>query len=199
MDDFLEQVAYKKGNLLSTLLYISCWFVVITCGLNAALCLFSIIGVDYETGATQFSLVNLIGAVISGGIAYFAWRGADYSRVEYDYTFTNGVFDVSRVMNNKRRKYLTSLELKEVIRCGPAKGPAFAKTLNEPNIKKHNWFVNRGAKLYYFYFQKKGGKHMIVVELTDEMIEMMRSKPSYIQRGAWYDADGTQSYGKSIS
>jgi len=199
MDDFMEQVAYKKGSIINTLLYISCWFVVITCGLNAAMSLFSVIGVNYETGAMQFSFINLIITVISGGIAYFAWRFADYSRVEYDYTFTNGVFDVSRVMNNKRRKYLTSIELKDVIRCGPAKGSAFMKTLNEPNIKKHNWFVNRDAKLYYFYFQKKGGKHLIVVELTDAMIEMMRSKPNYIQRSAWYDENGMQSYGKSIS
>jgi len=199
MDDFLEQVAYKRNNILSALLFISCWFVVIVLGINAALCLFSVVGVNYETGTTQFSLINLILAVVCGGIAYFAWRAADYSRIEYDYTFTNGVFDVSRVMNNKRRKYLTSLEMKEVIRCGPAKGPAFMKTLNEPGIKKHNWFINRDAKLYYFYFQKKGGKHMIVVELSDEMVAMMRSKPSYIQRGAWYEADGTQNYGKSIS
>lgn len=199
MDDFMEQVAYRKGNILQTLLFVCCWFVVITCGLNAAMSLFSILGVNYETGATQFSFINLVLAVIFGGIAFFAWRFADYCRVEYDYTFTNGVFDVSRVLNNKRRKYLTSIELKEVIRCGPAKGPAFAKTLKEPGIKTHNWFVNRGAKLYYFYFQKKGGKHLVVVELTDAMVEMMRSKASYIQRGAWYDSDGNQSYGKRIS
>ncbi|MBR6767218.1 MAG: hypothetical protein IKM02_04635 [Clostridia bacterium] len=199
MDDFMEQVAYKRSNILSTLLYLSCWLVVILCALNAVMNLYGIIGIDYETGTTKFSLISLIMTVIFGGIAFFAWRAADYSRVEYDYTFTNGVFDVSRVMNNKRRKYLTSIEMKEVIRCGPAKGPAFTKTLNEPNIKKHNWFINRDAKLYYFYFQKKGGKHVIIVELTDAMIEMMRSKSSYIQRGAWYDADGTQNYGKSIS
>lgn len=199
MDDFMEHVAYKRSNILSTLLYFSCWLVVILCGLNAVLNLYGIIGVDYETGATKFSLISLIMTVVFAAIAYFAWRAADYSRVEYDYTFTNGTFDISRVMNNKRRKYLTSIEMKEVIRCGAAKGPAFMKTLNEPGIKKHNWFVNRDAKLYYFYFQKKGGKHVIIVELTDAMVEMMRSKPNYIQRGAWYEADGSQNYGKSIS
>jgi len=40
---------------------------------------------------------------------------------------------------------------------------------------------------------------VIIVELTDAMVEMMRSKPNYIQRGAWYEADGSQNYGKSIS
>ena len=82
--------------------------------------------------------------------------------------------------------------MKDVIRCGPAQGQAFAKTLNEPGIKRHNWFVNREANLYFFYFQKKGLKHVIILELNQEMIDMIRSK-SYLQRGVWYDADGKQS------
>jgi len=102
------------------------------------------------------------------------------------------------VLNNKRRKYLTALEMKDVIRCGPATGPAFAKTLNEPGIKRHNWFVNREANLYYFYFQRKGVKHMIVLELTQEMVDMIRSR-SYLPREAWYDAEGKQSYGVRVS
>ena len=89
-------------------------------------------------------------------------------------------------------RYLTALEMKNVIRCGPAAGPAFMKTLNEPGIKRHNWFVNREANLYYFYFQRKGMKHLIVLELTQEMVDMIRSK-SYLQKGVWYDADGKQS------
>ena len=72
------------------------------------------------------------------------------------------------------------------------------KTLNEPGVKRHNWFVNREANLYFFYFQKKGLKHVIVLELTNEMIEMIRSK-NYLPRGTWYEADGSQKYGAGIS
>ncbi len=134
--------------------------------------------------------------MVFGGIAFLLWRRADYCKMEYDYSFTNGTLDVSRVLNNKRRRYLTALEMKDVVRCGPAKGPAFVKTLNEPNIKKHNWFLNRDAKLYYFYFIKKNVKHMAVMELSDEMVAMIRSK-SYLQRGVWADEDGKSSYGVS--
>ena len=105
---------------------------------------------------------------------------------------------VSRVLNNRRRTYLTSINVGDVIRCGPAQGPAFAKTLHEPGAKRHNWFVNRESMLYYFFFEKKGARHIIILELSDDMVALIRSK-KYLQRGAWYEADGTQNYGKGIS
>lgn len=198
MDDFLETYAVRRSQGLFTLLYYLCWVFIIVFGLIAAFSLTSIVGVNPETGGMVFVWQNLVLTLLTGGAAFLLWRMSDNCRVEYDYTFTNGNLDVCRVLNNKRRKYLTALEMKDVIRCGPATGPAFAKTLSEPGIKRHNWFVNREANLYYFYFQRKGLKHVIVLELPQEMIDMIRSK-KYLPREAWYDAEGRQSYGKSIS
>ena len=198
MDDFLEIYAIRRKQGLYTAIYYLCWLMLLVCGLIAAISLSGILGMDQETGSMRFSLVNLVGTVVFGGAAFLLWRGSDNCRVEYDYTFTNGILDVSRVLNNKRRKYLTALEMKNVIRCGPAAGPAFMKTLNEPGVKRHNWFLNRDAHLYFFYFQKKGVKHVIILELNQEMVAMIRSR-SYLQRGVWYEADGSQKYGGSIS
>ena len=198
MDDFLEIIAYRRRQGLYTLLYYVCWAFIILFALTAAFSLANIIGMNPETGGMLFSWQSLLMTLVFGGAAFLLWRASDNCRVEYDYTFTNGNLDVSRVLNNKRRKYLTALEIKDVIRCGPAKGPAFAKTLNEPGIKRHNWFVNREANLYFFYFQKKGLKHVIILELTDEMVDLIRSK-RYMQLGVWYDAEGKQSYGAGIS
>ncbi|MBQ3270099.1 MAG: hypothetical protein IJH09_09280 [Clostridia bacterium] len=192
MDDFLEIVAFRRRQGMYTALYFFCWGFIIAFGLIAAFTLANIVGVNPETGGMLFSWQSLLLTLAFGAAAFGLWRASDSCRVEYDYTFTNGNLDVSRVLNNKRRKYLTALEMKDVIRCGPAAGPAFAKTLNEPGIKRHNWFVNREANLYFFYFQKKGLKHVIVLELTQEMVDMIRSK-SYLQKGVWYDADGKQS------
>lgn len=195
MDDFLEQVARRRHQGVFTLMYVLMWVVIVISGFSALMYLMNIMGVDAE-GNFRFNFIALIFAVVFGGIAFLLWRRADYCKMEYDYSFTNGTLDVSRVLNNKRRRYLTALEMKDVVRCGLAKGPAFVKTLNEPNIKKHNWFLNRDAKLYYFYFIKKNVKHMAVMELSDEMVAMIRSK-SYLQRGVWADEDGKSSYGVS--
>lgn len=198
MDDFLEIIAIRRHQGLYTLLYYCCWLLIIVLAMLAAMSLTNIVSMNPETGGIMFSWMSLVATAVFGAAAFGLWRLSDNCRVEYDYTFTNGNLDVSRVLNNKRRKYLTALEMKDVIRCGPAAGPAFAKTLNEPGIKRHNWFVNRDANLYFFYFQKKGVKHVIVVELTDPMVELIRSK-NYLQRGVWYDADGSQRYGAGIS
>ena len=198
MDDFLEIIAVRRNQGLFTALYYVCWLLIIVFALLAAFFLTNVVGVNPETGSMVFVWQGLVMALLFGGAAFLLWRASDHCRVEYDYTFTNGNLDVSRVLNNKRRKYLTALEMKDVIRCGPAAGPAFAKTLNEPDIKRHNWFVNREANLYYFYFQRKGVKHMIVVELTQEMVDMIRGR-NYLPREAWYDAEGRQSYGVRVS
>ena len=140
----------------------------------------------------------LLVALAFGGLTFLLFRVKDECRVEYDYAFTNGNLDVSKVMNERRRRYLCAMDTKDVISCGPAQGPAFQKALNEPGVKTHNWFVNRDAKLYYFYFQRKNMKHVIIVELNDEMVAMIRSK-NYLPRGVWYDENGNSSYGASIS
>ena len=138
MDDFLEIVAARRNQGLFTALYYACWLLIIVFALLAAFFLTNVVGVNPETGSMVFVWQGLVMALIFGGAAFLLWRASDHCRVEYDYTFTNGNLDVSRVLNNKRRKYLTALEMKDVIRCGPAAGPAFAKTLNEPDIKRHN-------------------------------------------------------------
>lgn len=194
MDDFLEQVARRRRQGAYTVIYFLTWVMIVIGGFSAIMYLTNIIQAT-ETGI-RFDFISLILALIFGGVTYLLWRRADYCRMEYDYSFTNGTLDISQVLNNKRRRYLTALEMKDVIRCGPAQGPAFMKVLNEKDLKKHNWFLNRDAKLYYFYFVKKNVKHLAVVELTDEMVELIRSK-SYLQRGVWTDADGKTSYGVS--
>ena len=200
MDDFLETVVARKKQGAYTLLYMVCWVFLVLFGLIAAFSLANIISADQQTGSISFSWQALLMTLAFGGAAFLLWRHKDACRLEYDYTFTNGTLDVSRVYNNRRRRYLTALEMKDVIRCGPAAGPAFAKTLNEPDIKRHNWFLNREANLYFFYFVKKGQKHVIILELHQEMIEMIRSsKRNYLPRDAWYDKDGKQTYGRSIS
>ena len=141
MDDFLEQVARRRKQGLYTLLYVFLWFIVVISGLNAMIWLPQFLGAT-ETGMT-FRFIPLAIGLVSAGIAFLAWRRTDYCRVEYDYSFTNGILDVSKVLNNRRRRYLTALNMKDVVRCGPAKGPAFQKTLQESGLKKHNWFLNR--------------------------------------------------------
>ncbi len=195
MDDYLETVARRKHQGMYTAIYFLTWVLIVLFGFYALLNFSSFIVSDAD-GGVQFNWQGLIVAVVTGGIAFLLWRRNDYCRMEFDYTFTNGILDVGQVLNNKRRRYLTALDMKDVVRCGPTQGATFEKTLRESGLKKHNWFLNRDANLYYFYFVKNNVKHLAVLELTDEMVAMIRSK-SYLPRGAWAADDGKSGYGVS--
>ena len=193
MDDFLEQTAVRQKQGAFTLFYYLAWAAMIFVGLIALFSLTNIVGMDPETGGVSFRWPFLLSAAVFGGLTFLFFRLKDECRVEYDYAFTNGSLDISKVMNERRRRYLCALETKDVISCGPASGPAFQKALKEPGVKVHNFFVNREAPLTFFYFQKKGVKHVIVLELNRDMLNLIRQK-KYLQMGVWHDEDGKSAY-----
>ena len=59
---------------------------------------------------------------------------------------------------------------------------SFQRYVSMPGLKKSNWFLNRDGNLFYFFYQKNNEKHMIVIEPTDEMIEMIKL---YLPRGVY--------------
>ena len=66
------------------------------------------------------------------------------------------------------------MRVKNVEAFGPVNGQAFQRYVSMPNVKKDNWFLNRGAELYYFYFAKEGQKRKIIIEPSEEMVEMIK-------------------------
>ena len=45
-----------------------------------------------------------------------------------------------------------------------------------------NWFLNREAELYFFYFSKDQEKKMIILEPSSSLVDYIRK---YIPRDAW--------------
>jgi len=131
-----------------------------------------------------FSVPMLILLLVNAGLAVYLFLFRDRLRTEYEYTFTNGTLDFAQVYNNKKRKNLGSLNCKTVDAFGPVEGQAFARYSSMPGIKHTRWFLNRGAKLYYFYFQKEGNKRLIVLEPNDQLVEYIRF---YLPHGAYQD------------
>ena len=176
LDNFREEVAAKRNRTLSNLMYGLAWVAMILSALVAMMFFSSI-----STG--NFQLLPIVSFLLFGGIAVLIWFKKDNLRIEYDYTFTNGDLDVSKVLGNTRRKYLTSLPMKNVESAGRVTDPSFQRYITMKDVKKHNWFLNRDNNLCYIYFVKKSVKHVIVVEPSDEMVEM--AKP-YMGYGVWH-------------
>ena len=174
MDHFLEEVVVKRNNTLNRILYYLSWAIIILSALTASITL--------GTLSANFNWFSVAVIVISAGIAVYTWFFHDKLLTEYEYTFTNGSLDFAEVYNNKKRKSLGSLNVKNVEAFGKVASPSFQRFLSMPGIKRMNWFLNRDAELYYFYFSKESSRKMIILEPSEEMVDYIRH---YLPNGAW--------------
>lgn len=183
MDNFKEEVVVKRSQGLNTVIYYFSWIVLVVFGMIGVIELYAAIG---TIGRGSFAWVDLVISLVMIGIAVLLWLKKDTLRVEYEYTFTNGILDVSEVLNNSKRKYLAEIPLSLVESCGSVNHPSFQRYLNDKSVKTHNWFLNRDADLIYLYFVKNNVRHLAVIEPSKEMQQMMRYK-NYLGFGVWQE------------
>lgn len=174
MDNFKEDIAVNRRPLLYNILYVICWVFVVVFGLYAMLSLQMIF--------YAFDWVTLISTVITAAVAVALFLVKDNLKVEYEYTFTNGTIDFAKVMRGARRKELGSMNLQNIAACGHVAHDSFRKFLAMNDVQKRNWFLNRDGNLFYFYYVKENKKHMIVIEPSEEMVDMIRN---YVQAGVY--------------
>lgn len=179
LDNFREEVVVKRNRGLNSLLYALCWVGIVVFGLIGLLNFSTVMRLSFD----QAWFFGLGAFVVFGGAAFLLFRNKDNLRTEYEYTFTNGTLDVAKVLGNTRRKYLTALDVKSVESCGEVTHASFQRFITMKDVKKHNWFLNREAHLYYFYFTKNAVKHVIVLEITEEMLGLVRK---YLPFGAYH-------------
>ena len=180
-DHFLEEVVIKHKNGLNRALYLISWVLIVATGFLALLS-FSAVTSGITTG--RFSWMDLVMFLLCGGICAYTFFFHDKILTEYEYTFTNGALDFAEVYNNKKRKSLGSLNVRNVDAFGKVNSNSFQRYISMPGIKRMNWFLNREAELYYFYYAKDQSKNIIILEPSEEMTDMIRK---YLPRGAWQE------------
>lgn len=176
MDNYREEIIIRRNQTLNQILYVLCWVVIV---------IFGIIGLFFLQStilSLNFNVVGIVIFVITGGIAVLTFLKKDNLRLEYEYTFTNGEMDFAKVLGNQKRKEMGTMRVRNVEACGKVASPAFQRYVSMPGIRKDNWFLNRDADLLYFYFQKEGNKRLIIIEPSEEMVQMIRG---YLGQGAW--------------
>ena len=122
----------------------------------------------------SFSVSVLVMALLSGAAAAVLFFFKDNFKTEYEYSFTNGSLDFAKVLRSARRKELGSMNVANVAACGHVAHQSFQKFLAMKDVNKRNWFLNRDGNLFYFYYVKENRKNMIIIEPSEEMVEMIR-------------------------
>ena len=166
MDHFKEEVVISRKRFLNDLMYLFCWMLVVVFGLNAFVMLQGVM--------FSFSVSVLVLALLSGAAAAVLFFFKDNFKTEYEYSFTNGSLDFAKVLRSARRKELGSMNVANVMACGHVAHESFQKFLAMKDVNKRNWFLNRDGNLFYFYYVKENKKNMIIIEPSEEMVEMIR-------------------------
>ena len=169
MDHFREESVSRYRAGISSFLYIVGWMLMI---------LFGIIAIFGASGLMSMRniLYNAILLAGGGGLAYGAYVFKNNQRIEYDYTFTNGTFDIAKVINNNKRKRVLSLNVRELDQVAHTSDPGFQKALANPAVKKkYNCFLNRGGGLYYAIMIHDGQKSLLVFEPSKEMLKLFKT------------------------
>ena len=165
-DQFKEDIVSPRSTVLQNLLYIACWILIVICGVYAFLML--------QVVTVQFSVQGLIMLLVSAGIVVLMFLYKDRAKVEYEYSFTNGNLDFAKVFRQVRRQELGSMDVRKVTACGHVAHESFQRYLSMKDVEKKNWFLNRDGNRFYFYYVKDNKKHMIIIEPSEEMVEMIR-------------------------
>jgi len=166
-DNVREETIKKRRNVLNMILYVLAIIWALLFGLMAAICLNALFSND-------LSLANIVLFVILAGSALLLWFGKDYLRVEYEYSFTNGVVDIAQVINNRRRKELASFRTKDAEIVAPIDDPKLRGIESRPNLKKIKAVLNGDSAIYFACFRQNERACLLFFEPSNEFLKLMR-------------------------
>lgn len=176
MDHFYEQVVIKQNKTFNDIVFVFANIVMVILGLLGFIIVQSLL--------YNFQILALLLGLVCIGLAVLLFLKKGELRTEFEYTFTNGEIDFAKVFNNEKRKNLGSMKVQKLDAFGKVNSENFRKFINTPGLKKRNWFLNREAELYYFYFVKENSKNIIVVEPDEMMVDYIKK---YLPRGVYRD------------
>lgn len=174
MDQFMEEVVVKHNRSSQSIAYAIATVLMVVSGLYAFLNINLIISVISQEGFSTGIIYSILVTLLSAGCAVLLFLRRDTIKMEFEYTFTNGVMDFAQVFNNKKRKNLGTMNLKNIEAFGRVSSGSFQRYITMPGIKRTNWFLNRGAELFYFYFVKDGRKRIIIIEPSDALVNYIK-------------------------
>ena len=163
-----EEIIVKRKKVLDMILYVVFLLSAIVFGLVGAVSLMQVVSPN------GFNLVALGGLVVFGGGAALMWFGKDYLRVEYEYSFTNGIVDISQVLNNRRRKELITIKTREVELVAPIDDPRLYNIEKRQGIKKVKAVLNADSRIYFAVFRKNEQQYLVYFEPSEEFVRYMR-------------------------
>lgn len=173
-DHFREEVVTKRNRTVESLIFVLATITMVIAGAYALFMINMLISLISMQGFSTQMILEIALVLVMAAIAVLLFLYRDRIRTEYEYTFTNGTMDFAQVFNNKKRKALGTMNVRNVEACGMVNSGAFRRYLSMPGVKRLNWFLNRDADLFFFYFAKDGKRSLMILEPSPDMIDLIK-------------------------
>lgn len=117
------------------------------------------------------------------GVLFYFKKNSFY--VEYDYSFVSGTVKISKVIMNKKRKFLSKFDCAEIEKIGKKGSYTYNNYLKMPATKKIILSSNKtpaeNKDFYYIVVKKNKGKEVYVFECKkDFILQIINYKGLYV-------------------
>lgn len=163
MDIFLEQLVKKKRGFkeLLTVLFsilgvlVVLWFLPIV---------FIIPGIGFALFAVCVILIYLL---------YFLITSINQ---EFEYCFTNGILDVDKIINMRKRKKVLEINVRKMEVMGNKAAPEYRRYLEDSNVKKVYACTHKDAEdlCFLVYSDESGKTVMLLFNPNEKIIDAIR-------------------------
>ncbi len=161
MDNYTEQLVASKPGIKEKSIFTGAI-------LLTAFGVFSVLFINFSTGAIL---------IILGGIAiYFAKNNMDF---EYEYIFTNGDFEVARIVAKSNRKNVCEIHEGDIKRILPYDSEKFQNELDinaDMTVRDFSSGDKEKTSDCFAFIKNNNGKDMaVILELNDKNKEYIKS------------------------
>ena len=163
MDIFIEYMVKRKKRLVDTIKTI--FIVIVSYILIMAVMVFS-----------SVSIIGSVFLLLIGGIIYGAYLLITSSNVEYEYILVNSEMDVDKILNARRRKKMTAVNLHKVILFSKKKNPEFKKYFSDKSVEKI--YASRDKnddETYFIVYMEKEETKMILFNPNEAIIDRIKA------------------------
>lgn len=110
------------------------------------------------------------------GVGLCMWFMKNRFNISYDYIFVEDELRLTKVFNGRKRKFITTVKMDQVLKIGWVDKPSYDATVRglqgkKPHILTPNRTPAEGKDFYYLLVSGSLGKSLYVLECRMEMLE----------------------------
>ena len=134
-----------------------------------------------------FLVVLLMGVILPifpglGPIIFLAAAGCIYGtyylateeELEFEYSLVNNEIDVDKIVNRKKRKRITTANLRALDSFGTTNNPDFARYLRDAGVKKLYACRDKNADdVFFLVYSENTVKKMLIFSPSEKIIDMI--------------------------